>query len=211
MFIYNEKCVVNKLFRLQELFKAIKADKAIKASAKNIIYIKLSYVISPSKLNLEPSKSVKEIYVIDVAVDSKQLQMSFIEALNKFIELQTLFKIRYKNEVKYMLSIKDFREDKMKIIKRFESDWIAPLELDFPITTKLENVFKEIIKNITNYDFRQEESFESYSKRIDDINKLKSEIDKQTKTMNNEKQPNIKMALNDKIKQLKKELKEFEG
>ena len=148
MFIYNEKCVVNKLFRLQELFKAIKADKAIKASAKNIISIKLSYVISPSKLNLEPSKSVKEIYVIEVAVDSKQLQMSFIEALNKFIELQTLFKIRYKNEVKYMLSIKDFREDKMKIIKRFESDWIAPLELDFPITTKLENVFKEIIKNI---------------------------------------------------------------
>ena len=206
MFIYNEKCVVNKLFRLQELFKAIKADKAIKASAKNIISIKLSYVISPSKLNLEPSKSVKEIYVIEVAVDSKQLQMSFIEALNKFIELQTLFKIRYKNEVKYMLSIKDFREDKMKIIKRFESDWIAPLELDFPITTKLENVFKEIIKNITNYEFRQEESFESYSKRIDDINKLKSEIEKQIKTMNNEKQPNIKMALNDKIKQLKKEL-----
>ncbi|MDY5676552.1 MAG: DUF4391 domain-containing protein [Eubacteriales bacterium] len=211
MFIYNEKCVVNKDFRLQELFKAIKADKAIKASAKNIISIKLSYVISPSKLNLEPSKSVKEIYVIEVAVDSKQLQMSFIEALNKFIELQTLFKIRYKNEVKYMLSIKDFREDKMKIIKRFESDWIAPLELDFPITTKLENVFKEIIKNITNYDFRQEESFESYSKRIDDINKLKSEIDKQTKTMNNEKQPNLRMALNDKIKQMKKELQELEG
>lgn len=211
MFIYNEKCVVNKVFRLQELFKAIKADKAIKASAKNIISIKLSYVISPSKLNLEPSKSVKEIYVIEVAVDSKQLQMSFIEALNKFIELQTLFKICYKNEVKYILSIKDFREDKMKIIKRFESDWIAPLELDFPITTKLENVFKEIIKNITNYDFRQEESFESYSKRIDSIHKLKSEIEKQIKTMNNEKQPNIKMALNDKIKQMKKELQELEG
>ena len=98
----------------------------------------------------------------------------------------------------------------MKIIKRFESDWIAPLELDFPITTKLENVFKKIIKNITNYDFRQEESFESYSKRIDDINKLKSEIDKQTKTMNNEKQPNIKMAMNDKIKQMKKQLQELE-
>lgn len=211
MFIYNEKCVVNKDFRLQELFKAIKADKAIKASAKNIISIKLSYVISPSKLNLEPSKAVKEIYVIEVAVDSKQLQMSFIEALNKFIELQTLFKICYKNEVKYMLSIKDFREDKMKIIKRFESDWIAPLELDFPITTKLENVFKEIIKNITNYDFRQEESFESYSKRIDAIHKLKSEIEKQIKTMNNEKQPNLRMALNDKIKQMKKELQEFEA
>ena len=82
MFVYNEKCVVNKDFRLQELFKAIKADKTIKDSAKNIISIKLSYVISPSKLNLEPSKAVKEIYIIDVTVDSKQLKMSFIEALN---------------------------------------------------------------------------------------------------------------------------------
>ena len=35
-------------------------------------------------------------------------------------------------------------------------------------------------------------------------------IAEQTKTMNNEKQPNLRMALNDKIKQMKKQLQELE-
>ena len=48
--------------------------------------------------------------------------------------------------------------------------------------------------------------FDDYILRIDSIKKLKSEIEKLTKTMNNEKQPNIKMAMNDKIKQMKKDL-----
>ena len=43
-----------------------------------------------------------------------------------------------------------------------------------------------------------------------EIKKQKNEIEKQTKIMNAEKQPNIKMKLNDEIKQMKKELQELE-
>ena len=51
---------------------------------------------------------------------------------------------------------------------------------------------------------------------VDDIYKVNNTIElcryylNKAKTMNNEKQPNIKMALNDKIKSLKKELQELE-
>ena len=67
-----------------------------------------------------------------------------------------------------------------------------------------------MLKYVVGYSFRQDESFENYTKRLDEIKKLKSEIDKQTRLMTAEKQPNIKMALNDKIKEMKRNLQELE-
>ena len=58
-------------------------------------------------------------------------------------------------------------------------------------------------------DFKLDESFDDYILRIDSIKKLKAEIEKLTKTMNSEKQPNLRMALNDKIKLMKKELQKM--
>ena len=56
---------------------------------------------------------------------------------------------------------------------------------------------------ITHYHFRQDEEFEDYISRLESIKKQKLEIEKLTKTMNAEKQPNLRMAMNDKIKQMK--------
>ena len=67
-----------------------------------------------------------------------------------------------------------------------------------------------MIAKLTLYPFRIDEDFKQYVDRMSAIKKQKSEIEKQTKIMNAEKQPNIKMKLNDEIKQMKKELQELE-
>ena len=210
MFNYSEKTKVDIKFKMLDLFKTIKADKTVKTDAGNIISVILSNTLSPEKTNLEASENVKEIYVIDIILNSKRVPEIFVDAFNKFIEFQTLFRLHYQNEIKYLVSIKTFNDEKMKILKTFESDWKMEEKFDFPFTTKLEKVFKEMLKYVVGYSFRQDESFENYVKRLDEIKKLKSEIDKQIRLMTAEKQPNIKMALNDKIKEMKINLQELE-
>ena len=210
MFNYSEKTKVDIKFKMLDLFKTIKADKSVKTDAGNIVSVILSNTLSPEKTNLEASENVKEIYVIDIFLNSKRVPEIFVDAFNRFIEFQTLFRLHFQDEIKYLVSIKTFSDEKMKILKTFENNWKKEEKFDFPFTTKLEKVFKEMLKYVVGYSFRQAESFENYVKRLDEIKKLKSEIDKQTRLMTAEKQPNIKMALNDKIKEIKKNLQELE-
>lgn len=210
MFNYSEKTKVDIKFKMLDLFKTIKADKSVKTDASNVVSVVLSNTLSPERTNLEASENVKEIYVIDIILNSKRVPEIFVDAFNRFIEFQTLFRLHFQDEIKYLVAIKTFSDEKMKILKTFESNWKKEEKFDFPFTTKLEKVFKEMLKYVVGYSFRQDESFENYVKRLDEIKKLKSEIDKQIRLMTAEKQPNIKMALNDKIKEMKINLQELE-
>lgn len=211
MFNYSEKTKVDMQFKMLELFRTIKADKQIKADAGNIVKVVLSNVLSPDRTMMESSDSVKEIYVFDVELNSNKVPLAFLDALNKSINFQTLIRLRNNDLIKYLITIKIFDEEKVKLLKTFESDWIKEEKQEFPITTKLENVFKAMLQSITAYQFRQDEDFESYVERLSAIKKTKTEIERQTKIMNNEKQPNIRMRLNDEIKLLKKELQKLEA
>ena len=211
MFIYNEKVLVNRPFKLNELLKLVKANKDIKTDASVIAGVNLSHVLSPATTNLEISKNVKEIYIITIDLKEKQIPNAFLDLFDKQIMFQTLFKICYNNSVVYRASLKEFNEDEtMKILKTFQTDWQDELKLEFPTTSKLENVYKTIISNITSQQFKQDEEFSDYVLRLDKIRKQKAEIDKLTRMMLAEKQPNIKMEMNDRIKKLKNELKELE-
>lgn len=210
MFKYNEKTQVNIQFKMLELFKTIKADKIVKADASNVTKVTLSNVLSPDRTMMTESEQVKEIYVFEIDLNSNRIPEKFLEALNKSINFQTLFKLKYNDLIKYIISIKFFDEEKTKILKTFETQWIKEEKQDFPLTTRLENVFKEMLHIITSYEFRQDENFIDYIERLSTIKKLQTEIEKQTKMMNNEKQPNIRMRLNDEIKQMKKELQKLE-
>lgn len=210
MFRFSEKTQVNIQFKMLELFRTIKADKVVKADAGIVTKVTLSNVLSPDRTNMESSDNVKEIYVFDIELNSNKVPEKFIEALNKSINFQTLLTLKYNDKVKYIIAVKIIDDEKIKVLRTFESDWQKETLAKLPITNKLENIFKEMISTITSYPFRQDETFAEYVIRLDSIKKLKSETEKQTKTMNNEKQPNIRMALNDKIKQMKKELQKLE-
>ncbi len=210
MFVLSEKTQVNMTFKMLELFKTIKADKKVKTNAENVLTVTLSNVLSTERLGLEESDNVKEIYFIGIELNSNNVPTLFLEQFNSSVNFQILFTLRWKDKVKYLLPIKVWKEEKLKTLKTFESDWLTENLVEFPYTSKLENVFKEMIAVITTYKFRLDEGFEDYIKRLELIKKQQAEIEKQTRIMNNERQPNIKMALNDKIKALKKELQILE-
>ena len=210
MFRFSEKTQVNIQFKMLELFRTIKADKIVKADAGNVTKVTLSNVLSPDRTNMESSDNVKEIYVFDIELNTNKIPEKFIEALNKSINFQTLLTLRYNDKVKYIIAVKIIDDEKIKILRTFESDWQEEELEDMPSSVKLENIYKQMIAKLTLYPFRIDEDFKQYVDRMSAIKKQKSEIEKQTKIMNAEKQPNIKMKLNDEIKQMKKELQELE-
>ena len=210
MFRFSEKTQVNIQFKMLELFRTIKADKVVKADAGNVTKVTLSNVLSPDRTNMESSDDVKEIYVFDLELNSNRVPEKFIEALNKSINFQTLLTLKYNEKVKYIIAVKIIDDEKIKILRTFESDWQEEELEDMPSSVKLENIYKQMIAKLTLYPFRTSEDFKQYVDRMSAIKKQKSEIEKQTKIMNAEKQPNIKMKLNDEIKQMKKELQELE-
>ena len=210
MFKFSEKTQVNMQFKMLELFRTIKADKVVKADAGNVTKVTLSNVLSPDRTNMESSDNVKEIYVFDIELNSNKVPEKFIEALNKSINFQTLLTLRYNDKVKYIIAVKIIDDEKIKILKTFESDWQEETLDEMPSSVKLENIYKQMIAKLTLYPFRIDEDFKQYVDRMSAIKKQKSEIEKQTKIMNAEKQPNIKMKLNDEIKQMKKELQDME-
>lgn len=210
MFRFSEKTQVNIQFKMLELFRTIKADKVVKADAGNVTKVTLSNVLSPDRTNMESSDNVKEIYVFDIELNSNKIPEKFIEALNKSINFQTLLTLSYNDKVKYIIAVKIIDDEKIKILKTFESDWQEETLDEMPSSVKLENIYKQMIAKLTLYPFKTSEDFKQYVDRMSAIKKHKSEIEKQTKIMNAEKQPNIKMKLNDEIKQMKKELQELE-
>lgn len=210
MFIYSDKTAVNINFKILELFRTIKADKTIKTDAQVVSKVVLANTLSPDRTNLEPSENVKEIYIMDIVLNSAIVPTKFIDALNKYINFQILFRLRYGVDVKYITSLKVFTEDKTKVLKTCESDWQEENKEAFPTTSKLENVFKAMVSYITKIKFRQDETFEEYTDRTNQIKKHKTEIEKLTKTRDAEKQPNTKMAINSQIKNLKRELEQLE-
>lgn len=210
MFIYSDKTAVNINFKMLELFRTIKADKTIKTDAQVVSKVILANTLSPDRTNLEPSENVKEIYIMDIVLNSATVPTKFIDALNKYINFQILFRLRYGVDVKYITSLKVFTEDKIKVLKTCESDWQGENKEELGATSKLENVFKAMVSYITKIRFRQDETFEEYTDRTNQIKKHKKEIEKLTKTRDAEKQPNTKMAINDKIKSFKKKLTELE-
>ena len=211
MFRFSEKTQVNIQFKMLELFRTIKADKVVKADAGNVTKVTLSNVLSPDRTNMESSDDVKEIYVFDLELNSNKVPEKFIEALNKSINFQTLLTLRYNDKVKYIIAVKIIDDEKIKILKIFESDWQEEQLDDMPSSVKLENIYKQMIAKLTLYPFKTSEDFKQYVERMSAIKKQKSEIERQLKIMNAEKQPNIKMKLNDEIKQMKKELQQLEG
>lgn len=211
MFEYLAQTEVNRVFKLSEVFKMIGASKEIKQDASVIESVKLSNILSSETTNFDTSENFKEIYIVDIVVKNKILPKLFLNSFDKNINFHTLFRVFYKNEILYYSSLKSISDDKTKILKSFESSWSTQEIVPLPQVSKLEDVFKEMISFITNIKFKSAEPIQDYISRLEAIKKLKTEIEKQTKIRDSEKQPNIKMALNDKIKKLKRELQEMEG
>jgi len=213
MFELSSKTFVNKKFRLTELFRTISADKTVKADAKNVLSVTLSNVLSNETLNLSLHGTVKEIYIFDLVLSDKIVPSLFISALDKAINLHTVFIIH--NEGKQMLygAFKEITDKGVKVGKYYSTEWKSENDkIDLPLNVScIDDIYTTIIDVLIPIEPRQNESTAEFVARYEEINKLKKEIDKLQRLVDSEKQPKKRFELNDELKMLKKELERLDN
>jgi len=93
MFNFSTKTVVNRAFKLTDLFKQMGVSKEARKEASVIEKITLTNVLSPLTLNCEADKTIKEVYVFEIVVNARIVPELFIKELDNSIKFHTLFNV----------------------------------------------------------------------------------------------------------------------
>ncbi|MBQ8319713.1 MAG: DUF4391 domain-containing protein [Clostridia bacterium] len=208
MFDLSSKTKVDRKFRLTELYKMMSADKDVKTDGKSIISVVLTNVLSQDTMNLTATGKVQEIYIFDIELDTKTIPTLFISSLDKAINLHTVFILRYENEQMLYGCFKEQTEKGVKLGKYYGTDWTTdttPIPLPLNVTC-IDDIYTAIIDELIPITANVGEETSDFVARYDRINKLKKEIEKKQKQVDNERQSKRRFELNDELKALKKEL-----
>lgn len=208
MFDLSSKTKVNRRFRLAELYKLMAADKDVKADAKGILSVVLMNVLSQDTMNVPAGDKLKEIYIFDIELSSKTIPALFISSLDKAINLHTLFVLRFNDERMLYGCYKEKTEKGVKLGQYYSTDWTksqTPISLTLNVFS-MDDIYTAIIDELIPIAAKQNETTSDFVTRYDMIMKLKFEIDKKQRQVDNERQSKKRFELNDELKKLKEQL-----
>lgn len=211
MFVFSSKTQVNKKFRFQELFKLMSADKAVRADAKTVLSVTLANVLSSDTLNLPAKGKVKEIYVFDIELSSKTIPALFISALDKAINLHTIFVLHHDRKEMLYGAYKERTEKGVKIAKYYGTNWKDQSEqITVPLdVTSIDEIYKAMICTLIPLESGKEEMTSDFVARYEQVTKLQKEIDKLQHMVDAEKQSKKRFELNEQLKQMKTDLQQL--
>lgn len=207
MFDLSSKTQVNKLFKLNELYKLINADKTVRASAENVISVTLANVLNAVTMNLTATGTVKEIYVFEIVLTNKIVPTLFLTALDKAINLHTIFVLRHDTKTLLYGAYKEYGEKGMKIGKYYATEWAEDRLITLPLNvSSLDDIYTAMIDELIPITARKAESTKDFVARYDEILNLQKEVEKLQRAVDTEKQSKRRFELNGELKQKKKEL-----
>lgn len=212
MFELSSKTQVNKRFKMSELFKMIDSSKEVRADAKNVVSVTLTKVMSCETMNFVNTGEVKEIYIFSIELVEKFIPSLFIAALDKAINLHTIFILTHGEEEMLYGAYKQATEKGVKVGKYYGTSWSAnykPVEIPLTISS-LDEVYTIFIDELIPVAARQNESALDLVERFETICKLQKEIEKLQRQVDTERQSKKRFELNEELKQKKKELEKYE-
>lgn len=209
MYEFSSKTKVDQKFKLSDLLKLIHASKEIKQEATNIESVQMTNAISQQTTGLEPSDEVNEIYIFEITLNNESVPINFIKELDKTIQFQVLYKIVCKDKVKWLSGPKNIVDGKVSQSKHFETEWEAETKRELPLTNSLTEIYKQILIQLTNLQFRPNERIKEWEQRYTNIEHLKKEFEKTDKLAKAETQPKKKFAYNDKLREIYQKIREL--
>ena len=187
------------------------ADKAVRADAKTVLSVTLANVLSSDTLNLPANGKVKEIYVFDIELSSKTIPALFISALDKAINLHTIFVLHHDRKEMLYGAYKERTEKGVKIGKYYGTDWKDQSEqITVPLdVTSLDEIYKSMVCTLIPLEAGKEETTSDFVARYEQVTKLQKEIDKLQHMVDFEKQSKKRFELNEQLKQMKTDLQQL--
>lgn len=201
MFQFSTKTEVNKTFKLSDLFKQINASKDARKEAQCIESITLTNVLSPTTLYCQADKSIKEIYIFQIVVNTRYVPELFIKELDANIKLHTLFCIQNDD---YELSMLSYKSGTAKG-KYWQTNWEANPNFDVPPVGSVPEMYKFILSKFFRYPPHEDEPVDDYIKRYNQLVKLDFQINSTTIAIGKETQSKKRFEYNARLKQYQEE------
>ena len=201
MFEFSSKTRVDRPFKMTDLFRQMNASKEAKKDAACIEKIVLKNVLSPTTLNCEADKEIKEIYVFEITVSSRTVPEIFIKELDQSIKLHTLFNVR---DGDFELSMISYKTGNAKG-KYYATNWESDPDFIVPLVNSVPELYKYILSKFLKYPPLEEESVGEYLKRYNQLIKLDYQINSTTIAIARENQSKRKFEYNARLKGYKEE------
>lgn len=209
MYSLNSKTKVNKVFKLADLLKLIKADKQIKAEAKMIESVVLEHVINEETIHIAGDTACREIYIFRIKLNQKDTPELFIKALDEITQLHTYFILEYSNQVKEMGIYREVQDEHIERGKSYTTQWQEEALKELPYCHKLVDVYEALMVSLIPLERRQNETLGQCLERYEQVMKLEKEIEVMVHKAQKENQSRKKLDLARKVTKLKAELKQM--
>jgi len=176
---------------------------------EQINLITWQYKIAPSTINISEGESVKEIEVISIRLNQKELDKRVLPLIDKEIPYHILFLLEYGGEVQAWVGYKE--QAKMTAFKPgtyYHTDWLKPDALILRIDgLDLDKVYENFIRQIAGERLRDsEDGIKEAFNRDERRQKLAKKIAILENKIKNEQQFNRQVELNGELKRLSKKL-----
>lgn len=201
----------NKRIPKQKFYENIEVSPALKrVFVEQIKLIHWRNKLAESTLNISPGQVVKEIEVIEIKLAQPQLDEAVLRQIDKEIPYHILFILSCGNKVQAWTGYKEASESgkaAFRVNRYYHTDWMLEDELTLEIDgLNLDAVWDNFIIQVGSVELEQGNSLNEQIAVDERKEKLIKEIEKLKKQARNEKQPNKKFELAQRVKALKEKL-----
>jgi len=212
---FGRKVPKEKIYQYGILGKGVK-----KQFIEQVEKITWQYKLAPETINIPANKSVPEIQVFDIKLKPgiENVSNAVLQAIDKAIAFPIYFRIfksegGRKHQIMMSMAYKRRNEaDSSKWVtgEYFSSEWEPtankPVYDTMPVALSLKDLYELLLRSLINQASRAEENLASLVARIANIRAVENELGKCQARLNNEKQFNRKVEINQRVNQLTKEL-----
>ena len=198
----------NKRIPKQKFYENLDVSPALKrVFVEQIKLIHWRNKLAESTLNIAPGQAVTEIEVIEIKLTQPQLDEAGLRQIDPY---HLLFVLSYGNKVQAWTGYKEAAESgkkAFKVNKYYHTEWMLEDELILDIEgLNMDAVWDNFIIQIGGVELEQGNDLAEQIAVDERKEKLIKEIEKLEKQARNEKQPNKKFELAQKVKALKEKL-----
>jgi len=182
--------------------------------AQQINLITWQYKIAPSTINIAEGETVKEIEVITIKLNQRELDKRVLPLIDKKIPYHILFLFEYGGEVQAWVGYKEqAKYSTFKPSAYYHTEWLQPDTLNLRIDgLDLDKIYENFVRQIAGKRLGDTgDGIINAIKRDKKLQQLVKDITVLDKKIKNEQQFNRQVKLNNKLKQLKSELEKING
>lgn len=180
-----------------------------KAFVEQIKIIYWQNKLTSTTLNIDKGKSVLEIEVIEIKLNSKNLDEMVLSKIDKCIPYHILFLLEYEGMYQAFISYKEIENEKIKVNKYYHTQWLEKENLPCKIEgLNMDSVYENFVRQIAgaelNVGSEEKKNLKEDIEQAEEKKQLEKQISALQAKIRKTKQFNRKVELNNELKRLRK-------